>query len=489
MPELSNLLRERLGARPLPRVHPDPDLLNAFSENALGAAERSQVAEHLSACAYCREVLAVALPETEAQPALVPAGARKRPFWRMPAFGLAATAAAVVAIGATFVLELQQRQSSGTQVAQQQEIRQPVAPANVSPSNNQDQPAPALQSPAIQDQNAPPVTASARTQLQPNGGGVSQEADRAAHQTAARAKPNAPITEAAQSSSQFIVTGADAADTQIGPPKRDYVNEQMFSQAGYVDSVAAAPAAAPQGFSQQQTPPAAFQTFLINGQNNAPIGIPANAIEPSKALKPIGPVPSQRPSLMAFIGGTGVKVGKIPGKIPSKIGPAISGTIALGMHSTVFGNALQNQSAEAVPAAPPPASGSTLLSTDGFTALALSAPHSAAAPDALHWKISGSTLMKSADAAQWQDAFEASVPLTFVVSHGSDVWAGGAQGKLVHSSDRGQHWEEFQPDQSASGNVLSIELAGNTVTAKTSTNQIWSSQDGGKSWVRVTPQE
>ena len=487
MPELSNLLRERLGVRPVPRVHPDPDLLNAFSENALGGAERSQVAEHLSACAYCREVLAVALPETEAQPAAVPAAARKRPFWRMPAFGLAATAAAVVAIGATFVLELQQRQSPGTQVAQQQETRQPVVPANVPPSN-QEQP-----SAAAQNEATPALTAQAPSQ-QPEAARTLVENDRVKPQTAARTRSNAPVAVPTRSGSHMAVTGSQPAisGTEIAEaqftPKRDYVNDQMFSQANFLDSVTTAPAAAPPAFAKQQSSPIASQTFLINGQNNTPLGIPANAIEPSKILKPIGPVPSQRPSVMAFIGGTGAKVGKIPGKI----GPAISSRVAsgFGMHSQVFGNALQSQHAEAVPSASPTPLAGALVNSDGFTALALSAPHSAAAaPDTLHWKISGSTLMKSTDAAQWQDAFEASVPLTFVTSRGSDVWAGGAQGKLLHSSDRGQHWEEFQPDQSASGNVLSIELAGNSVTAKTSTNQIWSSQDGGKSWVRVTPQE
>ena len=46
-------------------VHPDADLLTAFSEQLLTGREREGVVEHLARCGDCREVVAFALPAME----------------------------------------------------------------------------------------------------------------------------------------------------------------------------------------------------------------------------------------------------------------------------------------------------------------------------------------------------------------------------------------------------------------------------------------
>ena len=65
MQELPKIVVNKLGSGPPPSraAHPDPDLLTAFMERALPERERSDVMEHLAACAPCREVLALAQPE------------------------------------------------------------------------------------------------------------------------------------------------------------------------------------------------------------------------------------------------------------------------------------------------------------------------------------------------------------------------------------------------------------------------------------------
>src|SRR5260221_1650999 len=95
MPELSNLLRQRLGAGtaeatspPDSMVHPDADTLTAYVEQLLPSVERKSVVTHLSVCAQCREVVALSLPQlpelaTQGQPAL-PAS----PWRRLPAPGV-----------------------------------------------------------------------------------------------------------------------------------------------------------------------------------------------------------------------------------------------------------------------------------------------------------------------------------------------------------------------------------------------------------------
>jgi hypothetical protein len=91
-------------------LHPDAESLNAFIEQALGAAERAQVLSHLAGCGRCRQVVFMAQAAAEEEmPAVVAAsrGAREsRPWfanWRwtwVPAAALAAS----VALAVTFNL-------------------------------------------------------------------------------------------------------------------------------------------------------------------------------------------------------------------------------------------------------------------------------------------------------------------------------------------------------------------------------------------------
>src|SRR3954451_15425541 len=75
--------------------HPDSDLLAAFAEQALTTREREQVLSHVSKCADCREVLALAnLPMVEA----VPEPVRKRGIWEWSAFHWGAAAATAVVV-------------------------------------------------------------------------------------------------------------------------------------------------------------------------------------------------------------------------------------------------------------------------------------------------------------------------------------------------------------------------------------------------------
>src|SRR5579864_736709 len=111
MQEISNSLRQRLRARPEPAVHPDPDLLTAYIEQALPPVERSQVVQHLADCGYCREVVSLSLPEP--QPVQVAAPAPVRSRWWVPAYRWAAVAATLT-IAATLVIEKPWKTSSNS---------------------------------------------------------------------------------------------------------------------------------------------------------------------------------------------------------------------------------------------------------------------------------------------------------------------------------------------------------------------------------------
>src|ERR1041385_8936197 len=100
MPELPNLLRQRLAATEMgeTQAHPDADTLTAYMEQSLPAAESKTVVAHLSVCEPCREVMALSqavVAEPEKQNVLTPVPV---PRWRRlftPVFGVAAPVGAM----------------------------------------------------------------------------------------------------------------------------------------------------------------------------------------------------------------------------------------------------------------------------------------------------------------------------------------------------------------------------------------------------------
>jgi len=83
-------------------LHPDADSLNAFAEEALGAAEREQILAHMTRCSRCREVVYLAQKAADAEAletgSATPPG-RWYKSWRfvwVPAAALAAALALVV---------------------------------------------------------------------------------------------------------------------------------------------------------------------------------------------------------------------------------------------------------------------------------------------------------------------------------------------------------------------------------------------------------
>ena len=100
MDRMTKLVARRLSAEVPAGQHPAPELLSAFAENALSDAERGSLVQHLATCSDCREILYLALPDSqEIQKVLVP---QRRPFtFRRWIFGWGALAASV-AVAAVF---------------------------------------------------------------------------------------------------------------------------------------------------------------------------------------------------------------------------------------------------------------------------------------------------------------------------------------------------------------------------------------------------
>jgi photosystem II stability/assembly factor-like uncharacterized protein len=73
-----------------------------------------------------------------------------------------------------------------------------------------------------------------------------------------------------------------------------------------------------------------------------------------------------------------------------------------------------------------------------------------------------------------------------VIANGADVWAGGLNGSLYHSTDSGNRWTEVVPSSAGSvltGDIVSIEFPDiQHGKLSTSTGETWVTADSGQSW-------
>lgn len=108
MEQLPKIVQQGLRRTAEPAVHPDPDLMTAFAEKSLTERERMDVLHHLAVCADCRDILALAMPETATEPLPSFKGSSWL-TWPMLRWG--ALAACVVVVGAAVTLHYNERQA------------------------------------------------------------------------------------------------------------------------------------------------------------------------------------------------------------------------------------------------------------------------------------------------------------------------------------------------------------------------------------------
>ena len=124
MEKLPKLVSERLKTAP-PKTHPDPDLLAAFAEHSLKGQERTQVLEHLSTCADCREIVSLAQPlQADVAAPLV----KKSTWISFPILRWGTAAALVVIVGGAVLLREQRGFAPAPTVSKIQSETQSPAP-------------------------------------------------------------------------------------------------------------------------------------------------------------------------------------------------------------------------------------------------------------------------------------------------------------------------------------------------------------------------
>jgi Photosynthesis system II assembly factor YCF48 len=481
MPDLSNIVRQRLASSEMPVVHPDADTLTAYMEQLLQGPERNQVLEHLAGCGQCREVMALSLPEQPvagqeaAVIAGIPSSGRRWRFWT-PAFGMAASLASLAIIAAV-IIELprksvqEQRQNQASQPA-------PAASGSTAPSATPSQPEAA---PLADVQPVQPMTSREGPHpAAPKPLAVSNSSSVAA-----------PPLEVARDTPPLMASNPASIP---GRARQGYLNSQMFTNADKYNfnlGVAGAtelPSAPPPrslGDRAQITP-------LLT--NTIPLPVFADAplqIEGSKAGRTFAgsSAPSSRfgAPLLTALGRNTKQL------LERRTSPFITANSFAGhtMGGSQFNPAKETEQSVEVTAAAPlvERNSAELDQSRAFSARALasSSPdrrmEKAAAPE-LAWKVTDGKLLKSSDSGGWVEGFSAGEGIAFsVVSfHGPEIWAGGGNAALIHSRDAGATWERITLGSFATGTISSIEGEGLRIHVKSSSGQSWHSPDGGKTW-------
>src|SRR5579864_8509876 len=473
MPELPNLLRQRLAATETgeTQAHPDADTLTAYTEHSLAPAESKTVVAHLAVCGPCREVVALsqaAMAQPETQTVLAPAAA-----------------VAAMAVIAVMVLQLPQKNSQQGSTG---------ATSNSAANRPTPQPAP-------ETQEAKAASAVDQAALaEPKAAAPIQQADTRVTSARSDLATKARETEASLEDSGKAKAAkklASAEPTTVPPPppakapvltsalpRKDYVNTNFFSANGpdkiVLDSQGNNLPPAP------QPQPGAATTPFATANNKITIfaDLPANAAGKSH-VRMLTPTPSQEHlgcTVCKFVQSTAHTLGfHSPVRTPA-LRSSTLGNSAMGNPGMFTGAIEKNQPSE-ISAAPARADADSLSASSSLSAGAMAYRSADSATPT--WKIMSGKLMKSSGQAQWEDAYpiaSSAMEFSFVNARGNDVWAGGSHASLIHSRDGGQTWETIKLGDNASGTIVSIIAGTMSVQVKTSDNQTWSSTDAGKTW-------
>ncbi|HXO39605.1 MAG TPA: hypothetical protein VN872_13265, partial [Candidatus Acidoferrum sp.] len=300
MPELSNLLRQRLAVtgNGAAQLHPDADTLTAFVEQSLPSTENETVVAHLAVCEPCREVVVLTqslTAELATQTVLTPAPVAR---WRRlftPVFGAAAFVAAMAVI-AFMVFQLPQKHP-------QQSLNSPANRPTSSPTAQETQQAKAT---SIGDQPASTeakAAAPAETHSESVGGldlAVRAKEESETHREGfSRAKAAIAVAPATNRIAPPAASSAKAPVLTAALQKKDYVNTNFFTSSnadnvvldGQGNSLPPAP---------QPQPSAARNTFATaNSKMTIFADLPANEAGKSNA-RILTSTPPQEHSGWAF---------------------------------------------------------------------------------------------------------------------------------------------------------------------------------------------
>jgi Photosynthesis system II assembly factor YCF48/Putative zinc-finger len=470
MQNVPNIVRGRLKVSSQPVHHLGADMLTAFAERSLPTLERDIVLEHLSQCAECREIVALALPEQES-PLTVASPSRGWLTWPTLRWGFAAAGIAVIV---SFGVLRYQRQSN-TAIATNR-----VPPPTVSDAEPENKPVPAVSVPAAslgQDSSALNATL-ATSEVSPSEVPASKKALPRANESAYQKLPITgrafgQLAHGPKMTANQLQQNANSFQAQVvplSPPAP--LSKQRLDDA--LRSAQAAPSAAPvqvqteadKAESAKNDAPKSLQQLVIHNEELSQQTSAYGTAELKRAK------PAEQDSMSGL-------APKAPGRSQTTVAEARGSKIlpiprwSIDSAGSLQRSYDQGSTWQEVHVHDSPAVGGQVVarnepaSSGGFTK-------------------SKDTLAANADTNDSKK--EEAVPTSFraVAANGNEVWAGASGGLLFHSLDAGTSWTRVVPSVSGSsltGDVLAIEFTDSQHgKVSTSTSEVWVTADGGQTW-------
>jgi hypothetical protein len=480
MQNVPKIVRERLKTTTPPAHHPDADVLTAFAERSLGEEERGLVLEHLARCGDCRDIVALALPATEPVDHAVKVPASGWLTWPALRWGL--VAAGVIAIAALGVVQYQRRTENAASkspapfaiAAKEAKNRPLAAPGPAALSKKADN----LQSP-------PPAIADSVD-------GRHVTANRATRMTAEPLRPTSAPDDNVGGSSALVAGGP--------LPHGPRLANQSQQQSG-VQNHAPTPAA-PSVFAKQQVAGNLASNLRVPA-------VPQRVTVESQSAQ----IDAQAQDLNAIQAQEGHQVeegqSQVAGGQSKDEGQSFDEDKAAAEQQTGQDSLTRVGKAKPAQAAPSGYGGAVVRGTT------IGGPVLTSSAQAPRWTINAAGgLQRSFDqGATWQSVDVTANPVSFtdatsiqiigkpshakarkmpsltfraVATTGTDVWAGGSEGALYHSTDAGGHWTRVIPSYSEAtltGDVVSLEFI-DMLHGKvsTSTAEVWTTGDAGQTW-------
>jgi hypothetical protein len=447
MESIPQIVRERLKASRPSDGHPDADMLTAFAEKSLSDRERAHVLSHLSQCCACRDVLALALPDTDTPDTIkVP---QRHGWMSWPAFRWGFVTAGVVIIGIG-ILQYQRH------------VEPKLASMVARQTANQE-------TLTDQLQTKPPQSAPVATPAKP---GVSSP----------QTRPNFLVKDEAKrylQSNKNENAGANSTVKALESPSR----------ARAMGGPAYGPKAPMQWQTQQQQSPARLGALMPApsakiADKGATHGLEAHRAETqNEAVQVATEVPQiasqasppASPPVAYFDSPASLSVSKTkPAVRPTDVKAEAAGALSSVRWSINAAGKLQRSFD----------GGSSWQDVDVLAntvpAADLTYPSNMAVVVAKSTAKQISADKKSAEGNPAPPVFRA------VAADGHEVWAGGSNSVLYHSVDSGNHWARVIPSFQGShlgGDVVSVDLSdAQHVNVTTSIPEIWTTGDGGQTW-------
>ena len=465
MRELPKFVVKRLrGSTPLAE-HPDADVLTAFAEHSLPAPERALVLEHIARCGDCREVIALALPATEA--ACVGGKVTFGIHWRWPVLRGVAAFAGLLLVAAIGIRQFRHRAPASMMVARNVEQKQIVTPPV---ANKPEVVAPLPQTAASQGiarrEGEPSLAGSAHRPAQPLSG------------TLGALGFAGKSTVQASGSAGGIGSGVrpqQGAKMAMAVPPRDLTFDTS-AQGGPLPPSKQLPT---QGrVLGGNPPPAASQMVEVQAQSQvattesqaatAELRAPAESVDNVVRAKPAATNPSAAPAANSGLAAPNpLDVQETQETPTAKWTISSMGTL---QRSFDGGRTWQDVNMNAKPGL-----------------YAGSMQMAARSTSQLSKDQESKEVAKKLAKAKTRAPMTSPVPVFRALAIiGNHVWAGASGGILYHSADGGTFWTTIIPSSQGvtlSGDIVRIDFSDSLHGTITTTNsESWTTADGGQSW-------